>query len=173
MQIIVTDQAGNKNKHGWIFEVQEREELTGLHLTLTHHFCCTVACTGLSRCIHKGSVRGHFERCFYFHWSVWTSPLISFRYIKMDRKPKKILCWKRMTIQWCSTSQVTFLLTCVIIRDLSIAANWNLALRCRYWNNHHHHLAAPNTLNHRQNAHLGVIGVGNIDWQHAWRSEHT
>ena len=35
---------------------------------------------------------------------------------KMDRKPKKwtenlkILRWKRMTIQWCSTSQVTFLL---------------------------------------------------------------
>ena len=32
-----------------------------------------------------------FERCFYFHWSVWTSPLISsFRYMKMDRKPKNI-----------------------------------------------------------------------------------
>jgi len=58
---------------------------------ITSLFCCTVACTGLSRCFHKGSVQGHFERCFYFHWSVWTSPLISFRYMKMDRNPKNIM----------------------------------------------------------------------------------
>ena len=58
---------------------------------ITSLFCCTVACTSLSRCIHKGSVQGHFERCFYFHWTVWTSPLISFRYMKMDRKPKNIM----------------------------------------------------------------------------------
>jgi len=81
----------------------------------------------------------------------------------MDRKPKKNIMLKAYdySVMFYFSSDV--LLTCVIIRDLSIAANWNLALRCRYWNNHHHHLAAPNTLNHRQNAHLGVIGVGNID----------
>jgi len=38
-----------------------------------------------------------------------------------------------LLLKWRSYS------TCVIIRDLTIAANWNLALPDRYWINHHHH----------------------------------
>jgi len=99
---------------------------------ITSLFCCTDACTGLSRCIHKGSVRGHFESCFYFHWSVWTSPLISFIYMKMNRKPKHIMLKAYdYSVMFYFSSDV-FDFTSVIIRDLSIAVNWNLALRGCY-----------------------------------------
>jgi len=58
--------------------------------------------------------------------------------MKMDRKPKNtMLKAYDYSVMFYFSSDV--LLTCVIIRDLSIAANWNLALRGRYWNNHNHH----------------------------------
>jgi len=61
--------------------------------------------------------------------------------MKMDRKPKNI---KIMLKAYDYSAMFYFssaYFTCVIIRDLTVAANWNLALRGRYWNNHHHRLA--------------------------------
>ena len=117
----------------WVIDANCWQDMVRSQLSrITSLFCCTVACTSLSRCIHKGSVRGHFERCFYFHWSVCTSPLISLRHMKMGRKPKNIMLKAYdYSVMFYFSSDV-FDFTCVIIRDLSIAANWNLALRGRY-----------------------------------------
>ena len=72
-----------------------------------------------------GSVREHFERCLYFHLSVWMSPVISFRYMKIDRKPKNIML-KAFDYSVMSYFSRDDLLRVCHHRELSNAENWNL-----------------------------------------------